>query len=106
MEGSSMVRHHREEFDPGRVPGWPHRKRSNPPMLRQGGLRRLWVAVAFMAVRALLSLAQLVSRLAARLLRQRLLPLALVRWMLRLSYTLTRLSFCILRACVRGWARR
>lgn len=107
MKGSSMVRHYREEFDPGRVPpGRPHGRRPKPSAPWQRRLRRLWMVVAFAAVRALLSLAQIASLLAARLLRQRLLPLPPVRWMLRLSYALTRLSFRILRACVRRGIKR
>ncbi|WP_296737475.1 hypothetical protein [Mesorhizobium sp.] len=62
--------------------------------------------VAFAAARVLLYLAQMLSGLAALLLQHRLLPLAVIRWMLRVSYALTRVSFCVLRACMRRRASR
>jgi len=105
-----MVRRNREEFETGRPPRWPSRRkpRGNPnaPAGWAIGARLLWLRVAFVIARVLLYLAQLLSNIAARLLQRRLLPLVFVRWMLKISYASTRLSFCVLRACVGRRASR
>lgn len=101
-----MVRHRREDFETGRSPHRRQRGSANASTRWTSGPRWLWLRVAFTAARVLLFLAQMLSGLAAILLQKRLLPLVVIRWMLRASYALTRLSFCVLRVCMRRRASR
>lgn len=95
-----MVRHYREDFGTRRPSRHGKKPDASTPWQRE--VRRLWLGVAFTAVRVSLRLAQSISHMAAMLLQHDLLPLAVVRWMLRVSYAFTRLSFRILRRCMRG----